>query len=183
MEATMHYDPERHHRKTIRLREYDYRLSRAYFLTICTHERAMLFGEIIGGEMCLSAFGHIALDAWMETAIVRPGVIVDEFIVMPNHIHAIVLLPHHSKATETQTSPSLMRRPRSLSTLVGGFKGTVTKQINARRATPDTPVWQRNFYEHIIRDDEGLRRIREYIAHNPASWESDAENPGNHRNL
>jgi putative transposase len=140
----------------------------------------MLFGDVIDGEMRLNAFGHVVLDAWMETALIRPGVTVDEFIVMPNHSHAIVLLPDRDAPTETDASQSPTRRPRSLGTLVGGFKGTVTKQINAHRSTPDTPVWQRNYYEHIIRDDEGTRRIREYITNNPASWESDVENPNSH---
>lgn len=143
----------------------------------------MLFGEIIGGGMCLNAFGHVALDAWMETAIIRPGVIVDEFIVMPNHVHAIVLLPDSDATAETRRPQSLTRRPRSLSTLVGGFKGMVTKQINAHRGIPDAPVWQRNFYEHIIRDEDGLRHIREYIAGNPATWESDTENPSHPHRL
>ena len=83
--------PERHHRRTIRLREYDYQLAGAYCITICTRARTRLFGDVIDGEMHLNASGHLVLDAWMEMAIVRPGVIVDEFIVMPNHMHAIVL--------------------------------------------------------------------------------------------
>src|SRR3954451_456259 len=125
--------------------------------------------------MHLNTLGHIALDAWIQTAIVRPGVILDEFMVMPNHFHAIVLLPDHGTEDDGGEHRSVMRRPRSLSTLVGGFKGMVTSQINARRGNADAPIWQRNYYEHIIRDDEGLQRIREYIANNPATWESDAE--------
>lgn len=182
----MRHDPERHHRQTIRLREYDYRLAGAYFITICTHERAMLFGDIISTEICLNALGHIVLDAWMETALIRPGVLLDEFIVMPNHFHAIVFLPDasesaavgaHSRAPVGQGS-ILWRAPKSLGSLVAGLKSTATKQINTLRATPGAPIWQRNYYEHIIRDDEALRRIREYIANNPALWESDTENPG-----
>src|SRR4051794_19179560 len=90
----MTHDPERNHRHTIRLPNYDYRQAGAYFVTLCTYQCAELFGEIVEGEMVLNDYGHIALDEWIETAIVRPGVILDEFIVMPNHFHAIVFLPN-----------------------------------------------------------------------------------------
>jgi putative transposase len=191
MEARVRYDPERHHRKSIRLPDYDYRHIGGYFITLCTHQREMLFGAIIGGDVILNEYGHIVLDAWMETAIIRPGVLLDEFIVMPNHFHAIVFLPNaaelaavgaHSRAPSGPDA-ALQRAPKSLGAMIAGFKSTVTTQINILRASPRTPVWQRNFYEHIIRDDEGLRRTREYISSNPTSWEFDAENPGSHRKM
>lgn len=89
----MPYDPEKHHRRTIRLPEFDYRQVGAYFITVCVYQRDMLFGEIIDDEMILNEYGHIVLDEWMETAIIRPGIFLDEFIVMPNHFHAIIFLP------------------------------------------------------------------------------------------
>jgi putative transposase len=182
----MPYDPEKHHRRTVRLPEYDYRQMGAYFITLCAFRRDMIFGGIIEDEMILNDYGHIVLDGWIETAIIRPGIFLDEFTVMPNHFHAIVFLPEmvntndnvgaHSRAPSGDNS-ALSRTPKSLGSLVAGFKSTVTKQINTLRSTPGTPVWQRNYSEHIIRDDEGLRRIREYIANNLAMWESDMENP------
>jgi REP element-mobilizing transposase RayT len=175
------------------LRGYDYRSAGAYFITLCTVERATLFGDVRDRDMHLNSYGHIVLDAWMETAIIRPGVILDEFMVMPNHFHAIVFLPDrpgtedvavnvgaHSGAPAGHggnETTSRVRHPRSLGSLVAGFKVATTKQINVLRGTPGLPVWQRNYYEHIIRDDKGLRRIREYITNNPATWESDTENP------
>lgn len=181
----MHDDPEKHSRRSIRLSEYDYRRAGGYFITLCTRQRAELFGRIVEDDIILNEYGHIVLDAWMETAIIRPGVLLDEFIVMPNHFHAILFLPNppesddvgaHSRAPSGYDS-MLRRSPRSLGALIAGFKSTVTTQINTLRASPRIPVWQRNFYEHIIRDDKGLRRIRDYIADNPAMWESDRENP------
>jgi putative transposase len=175
----MPYDPEKHHRQTIRLPEYDYRQVGAYFITLCAHQHVPLFGEIVDGEMHLNDYGHIVLDEWMETAIIRPGVFLDDFIVMPNHFHAIVLLSSsvgaHSRAPSAGGT-SLSRVPKSLGSLVAGFKAIVTKRINLRRAAPGTSVWQRSYYEHIIRDDDGLQRIRQYIVANPAMWESDSEN-------
>lgn len=168
----------------MRRAEYDYRQVGAYFITLCAYQRETLFGEIVSDEMRLNVYGHIVLDAWMETAIVRPGVFLDEFIVMPNHFHAIVFLPDatdgmvgaHSRAPSRGGS-SLSRTPKSLGSLVAGFKAMVTKRINLLRARPGTPVWQRNYYEHIVRDDAALQRIRAYIDGNPATWATDDEHP------
>lgn len=182
----MHYDPEKHHRHTVRLSAYDYRQAGAYFITLCAYQHELSFGEIVDDEMRLNVYGHMVADEWMETAIIRPGVFLDEFVVMPNHFHAIVFLPDHVDASNSvgahSRAPSggessLSRTPRSLGGLVAGFKSTVTKQINTLRASPGTPVWQRNYYEHIIRDEAALQRIRAYINDNPAAWEIDDEHP------
>jgi len=159
-----------------------------YFITLCTHQRAELFGRIVENAMVLNEYGHVVLDEWMETAIIRPGVLLDEFIVMPNHFHAIVFLPNATEFDAVgahrvpfgQDAPSgpgtaPQRAPKPLGAMIAGFKSTVTTQINMLRASPHTPVWQRNYYEHIIRDDEGLRCVREYIANKAAAWETDDE--------
>ncbi len=182
----MPYDPEKHHRRTVRLPEYDYRQEGAYFIMLCTYERATLFGEIIGNDMILSDYGHIVLNEWMETAIIRSGVLLDEFVVMPNHLHAIVFLPTiagansivgaHCRAPSAEGT-HVSRTPQSLGSLVAGFKSTVTKQINALRSSPGTPVWQRNYHEHVVRDESALQRIRTYIDGNPANWATDDEHP------
>ena len=192
-ESSMPHDRESPQRRTIRLSGYDYRRNGAYFITLCTHGRAALFGAINDGTMRLNLNGQIVLDAWRETALIRPGVRLDEFIVMPNHFHAIVFLPDDTppdlaEAHSDVPAPvvivprtPLHRPPRSLGALIAGFKSTVTKQINTRCGTPGVPVWQRNYYEHIIRNDDALQRIRIYIAHNPLTWESDDENPNRAR--
>ena len=118
--------------------------------------------------------------------MIRPSVYLDEFVVMPNHFHAIIFLPSIADANDVVGAhgcapsggeSSLSRTPKSLGALIAGFKSTVTKQINVLRAAPCTPVWQRNYYEHIVRDENALQRIREYIANNPASWATDGEHP------
>jgi len=184
----MPYDPEKHHRHTVRLPEYDYRQAGAYFITLCAYQRESLFGEIVDDEMHLNECGYIVTDEWIATAMIRPGVLLDEFIVMPNHFHAIVFLPTmadandndivgaHSRAPSAEGT-NLSRTPKSLGALVAGFKSTVTKQINALRMTPRISVWQRNYYEHIVRDENALQRICEYIASNPVTWATDDEHP------
>jgi len=186
---SLRYDPDRHHRQTIRLSAYDYSQVGAYFITLCTYQRETLFGEVVEDDMILNKYGHIVLDEWMETAITRPGILLDEFIVMPNHFHAIVALPDAQGVVGAQsrapsgTDSALRRAPKSLGALIAGFKSTVTKQINTLRASPGVPVWQRNYYEHVIRDEAGLRRIREYIDNNPTTWALDDEHPTRVGNL
>ena len=202
--TTRRYDPTRHHRRSIRLPNYDYTRAGAYFVTIVTHRRECLFGEIVGDEMRMNDFGKIVAEEWEKTATVRANVILhpDEFVVMPNHIHGIVWIVDDGGETVGATGREnvgatvvgAQRRcaptrptnviPGSLGAIVRGFKSIVTKRINRRRNTPGAPVWQRNYYEHIIRNDESLRRIREYIAQNPTRWALDTENlqaTGRHR--
>jgi len=178
------YDPERHHRHTVRLPDFDYQQEGAYFITLCAYQRETLFGEIVDDDMILNTYGHIVLDEWMEMAIIRPSIFLDECIVMPNHFHAILFLPHivdaHDVVGAHCRAPSarginLSRTPQSLGSLIAGFKSTVTKQINILRASPGTPVWQRNFHEHVVRDEAASQRIREYIDGNPATWATDDE--------
>jgi len=176
----MNDDPERHHRRSIRLRGYDYTLAGAYFITICTRNRACLFGEVVEGEMRRNDAGQIVQDEWVKSAALRPRLIVNAFVVMPNHIHGIITLTDGGRGT-LQRAPTVERfgKPTSDSvpTIVGLFKSTTTKRINGLHGTPGVPVWQRNYYEHIIRDTESMSRISEYIINNPARWELDRENP------
>lgn len=176
----MNYDPAKHHRRSIRLKGYDYAQPGTYFITIVTQDRACLFGEVVDGKMCLNEVGHIVRDEWMKTAILRPRVLLDAFVVMPNHIHGIIVLPDDRRGT-LQRAPTGERFGRPLSnsipTIVRLFKSTTTKRINEHRGTRGAPVWQRNYYEHIIRSDESLNRIRQYIADNPLRWVMDRENP------
>ena len=187
-----------HHRRSIRLQGYDYTQPGAYFVTICTHGREMLFGQVVDGEMMLNDYGEIVREEWFRTAQVRPYVALfeDEFVVMPNHIHGIVwIVETDDPVGATQRAVGAQRRcapttnvrprgatpnnvpPRSLGAIVRGFKSAVTRRINARRGTPGARVWQRNYWEHVIRDERALDAIRRYIAANPLRWHLDRYNP------
>lgn len=160
---------------------YDYTQPGAYFVTIVTHEQARLFGEVVDGKMRLNQYGEIVREECLQTAILPLRVIVDQFIVMPNHIHAIIMsTDDHGKGT-LQRAPTVERlgtpTSDSFPTIVRLFESATTKRINTHRATPGAPVWQRNCYEHVIRNEDAAERIREYIVSNPLRWALDRENP------
>jgi len=175
----MPYNSDIHHRRSIRLRDYDYSQAGAYFITICAHNHESLFGEIADGAMRLNAAGEIVADEWQKLAQVKEEIELDEWMVMPNHLHGILIFTDNAGAIHelplrmTQTQ----RRQMALPKLVGRFKMLSAKQINMLRNTPGIPLWQRNYWEHIIRDEADLRRIREYISSNPARWELDELHP------
>ena len=173
----MKYDPNKHHRRSIRLKGYDYAQAGAYFVTVCTHDRACLFGEVVDGEMRLNDAGNIIRDEWIRTGDMRSNVELDAFVVMPNHFHAIVVLSHDGHCRGDRPVAPTGPTPRSIGAIMAGFKSASTRRVNEIRRTPGVPVWQRNYYEHIIRDDASLNRIREYIVNNPIQWEMDRENP------
>ncbi len=184
----MPYDPDRHHRRSIRLKGYDYSQEGAYYVTVCVRNRQCLFGEVVEGEMALSAWGEIVQQEWLQTAVVRPYVRLDEFMVMPNHFHGILCIVDDSGRGDARVAPTGTERtdavhgshgpqPGSLGAIVGAFKSAATKRINVLRVSPGAKVWQRGYWEHIIRHDRALDRIREYIATNPARWALDPENP------
>ncbi len=189
----MKYDPKKHDRKSIRLQGYDYASAGAYFITICTHQRQCLFGEVIKGVMELSNYGTIAATEWARSTDIRQEIELGEWIVMPNHFHGIVFIrptveertqspaplqPLQGYGYQLETGMAI-RKPKSLSSLIAGFKIAVTTKINGDRHTPRKPVWQRNYYEHIIRDEISLEKIRQYILNNPVSWEQDQLHPNN----
>ncbi len=184
----------RHNRRSIRLKGYDYTQPGAYFVTICTHDWACLFGDVVDGKMRLNAFGEIVHQCWLAIPQHFSPVTLDEFVIMPNHVHGIIgIMDAEPVANPTvgATHASPLRwplphqsspRPRgpqrqSIGAIVGSFKSAVTKRINAHRGTPGAPIWQRNYFEHIIRDAASLDRIRRYIAENPLRWHLDRENP------
>ncbi len=169
----MKYDPNKHHRRSIRLQGYDYSSAGAYFITICTENRKCLFGNIINEKMILNNIGYIVVDSllWLEKQY--KYVKLDEMVVMPNHIHAILFMVDCRGGS--QTAPTEKRKP--LGRLIGAFKTVSTKRINEINKTSGIKLWQRNYYEHIIRNEIELKRIREYITNNPLKWEFDKENP------
>ena len=184
-----------HHRRSIRVQGYDYSQEGLYFITICCHNRQNLFGEIVEGKMQLNDAGHIVHQCWDEIPNHFPHAALDEFVIMPNHVHGIICIvdtpptavtaddvgadvgaKNFSPLPPPQPSP---QRPRGTSKTIGsivrGFKIGVTKWM--RHNTPVHDVWQRNYYEHIIRNDAALERIRNYIVNNPAQWEQDSLHP------
>jgi putative transposase len=174
----MRYDPDLHHRRSLRLPGYDYAQPGAYFVTICTRDRNPLFGEVIDGTMVLNEYGVIVAEEWARSAVMRQEIHLDAWIVMPDHLHGIVYIIEtpdgaprrsvgaHGRAPLHHTMP--FRQPRSLSSLIAGFKSATTKRINHRRSTPGLPVWQRGFYDHTSRDAAASARIREHIITTPA---------------
>jgi REP element-mobilizing transposase RayT len=246
----MKYDPDRHHRRSIRLKDYDYSQAGAYFVTICAHERRCLFGRIDQGEMRLNSLGMMVVNVWQDLNKRFPEVKTDACVVMPNHIHGIIWLVEAPlvgardddvrgardgirattrvaptlglgaslddgiRATTrvaptlgfraslddgiratTRVAPTLgfraslgdgicatTRVAPTLGQVIGAFKSITTDQyIDGVKRCGWAPfpgrVWQRNYYEHVIRNDRSLNAIRNYIEANPSQWENDPENP------
>ena len=219
----MKYDPQKHHRRSIRLQGYDYSQAGAYYVTIVVHGRECLFGNVVNGVMRLNQFGQIVYRAWFDLPNHYPHVVLGAFCIMPNHAHAIIVLIDGRRggsitndenlqtisisknapiANDPETHPYVptndvplqtisisknapiannpetrpyVRHP--LSEIVRAFKSFSAKRINALRKTQGIPVWQRNYYEHIIRNDDEYNRIHLYIESNPAHWMEDDENP------
>ena len=190
----MRYDSNKHHRRSIRLKGFDYTREGAYFVTICTQNQACLFGEIVNGQMRLNDVGEVADICWRAIPERFPRVVLDAFVIMPNHVHGIIWIGPENRANvgakifsplpplpprPSQRGASAFRSPsKTVGSIVRGFKIGVTKWVRANKNI--YTVWQRNYYEHIIRNNTGLNRIRKYIADNPAHWDEDMENPIHH---
>jgi REP element-mobilizing transposase RayT len=177
----------RHHRHSVRLSDYDYSQAGAYFVTICTHNKESIFGDVVNGEMQLNEYGRLVEAEWIKTADIRDNIELDTFVIMPNHFHGILTIVVDYCGGTVQRAPKLERfgKPTSgsLPTIVRYFKSAVTRRINELRGTPYVPIWQRNYYEHVIRNENDLDEIREYIVNNPAKWDLDSENPNNEGRL
>ena len=178
----MKFDYYRYHRCSVRLKEYDYSQPGAYFVTVCTRNRESLFGEISNGSMKLNNFGKIAQECSEDLPNHSLSVRIDTFVVMPNHVHAIVFLANDGGGTACR-APTLEQFgkpiPGTLGTIRRSLKAAVSRQINQLLHTPGLPIWQRNYYEHVIRKEESLDDIRQYIIENPLRWTEDEENPTN----
>jgi REP element-mobilizing transposase RayT len=213
----MKVDPQKHNhpfnaargRHSIRLQGYDYAQTGAYFVTVVTHQRDSLFGEIINGEMILNCMGKIVREEWFASTNIRKEIRLhpEEFVIMPNHVHGIVWIENDEAITivgaddvNTGANPinnnvlvgaappgrpplhghllphgHSQMKPRSLGSFIAGFKSSVTKRI--RDELNETGIWQRNYYEHIIRNERELNAIYRYIQSNPLNWSEDEENP------
>jgi putative transposase len=166
----MTYDPAKHHRRSIRLKGFDYSRSAVYFITICVQNRECLFGTISQDRMLLSDAGKMVSAEWLTLHRRFPAIILDEFVVMPNHFHGIIYI-----------SPNSIENP-TLGKIIGAFKSIVNNNYidgvkNQGWAPFDKRLWQRNYYEHIVRDDSALEKIQRYIQDNPLTWQADSLYP------
>jgi len=170
-----------YHRRSIRRGNYDYSLAGAYFVTICIKNRECLLGKISNNKVHLTSSGDIVKKFWEEIPGHFEDVRLDRFVIMPNHLHGIIVIQRKpSKGTgfissEDDSHPK--RRPLDLGQIVAYFKYQSTKIINEINKTPGSPLWQRNYFEHIIHDKEEMRKCRKYINENPLNWHKDKENP------
>jgi REP element-mobilizing transposase RayT len=177
----MKYDRNKHHRRSIPLPGYDYRTPGAYFITICSWQRECLFGEVIDDTMQLSPYGKTVFFNWSILPKRYPNVELDNFIVMPNHVHGIIVLKDSREINYTESDKLALKKSKiyPLSEIVRGLKTSSARRINQVRYLTGVSVWQRGYYEHIIRNEESLFAIREYIINNPLSWGKDELYPHN----
>jgi REP element-mobilizing transposase RayT len=194
------FDPQKHHRKSIRLKNYDYSSAGAYYVTIVTWRRDILFGEVVNGEMKLNQAGKMVKTELLELEKRLSYVQLGAFIIMPNHVHVIIFILTSVGATRLGLSKtnfienSLQKeaiksnegsplphgpKPASLGTIISQFKSRATKRLWNLESLKNTPIWQRNYYEHIIRDEKDLQNKTDYIEANPMLWDEDDENPIN----
>jgi REP element-mobilizing transposase RayT len=164
------YDPRIHHRRSVRLRGYDYSQPGEYSVTICTQNKEHFFGQVVEREMHRNELGEYVALCWEWLARQYPYVDLDEWIVMPNHLHGILVITDGRGGS--RTSPT---KRKTLGRLVGAFKTVSTDRFNEMRGTPGAQLWQRDFHDHIIRNEDELNKIREYIRTNPLQWGSDPE--------
>ena len=172
-------------RRATRLQDYDYCQSGFYFVTICVQHRKCIFGTMIDGKMQLNELGNIVTEYWNHIPQHFSSVEIGDYVIMPNHIHGIIALndvgtrsprPKNSnkELTDNTSSPSLGK-------IIAYFKYQSTKHINQYHNTPGTRIWQRNYHDHVIRDNIDLQRLRQYIQSNPMKWELDQLHPDNNR--
>ncbi len=184
------FDPQKHHRHSIRLPEYYYAQQGAYYVTIVAWHRECLFGEVINEEMVLNKFGLVTKQQWEKLPNRFPNIELGASVIMPNHMHGIIVIMAGRGTAENLSGlagePSRRAPTRegfqkpvkgSIPTIVRSYKSAVSYRINLMRGTEDIPVWQRNYYEHIIRNDKDLQNKTDYINANPLLWDQDDENP------
>lgn len=180
------YNPNFHNRRSIRLKNYDYSSAGLYFITLCTIDRKNIFGEIKQGEMHLNTLGEIATEEWEKTSEIRKNTSLGEFIVMPNHFHAIISIDYKINDKGIENIGKFHSPSQTIGAIIRGFKGATTKRINNLIRDSDSTgelqfastlgegsIWQRNYYEHIIRTEKAYNNISTYIINNPQKWDND----------
>lgn len=197
------FDPQKHHRRSIRLKGYDYASAGAYYITIVAWHRECLFGEVVNKEMVLNKVGKIVEWEWLELPKRFSYIELGAHMAMPNHFHGILFIHETVGATRhgqinSQTGPEPLQtntsagmdgsplprgpKPASLGAILAQFKSRATKRIWKIPEFKETPIWQRNYYEHVIRDETDLQNKTDYMEANPLLWDEDDENPINARN-
>lgn len=164
------------YRRSIRLPQYDYSQTGAYFVTICVQDRKCMLGEVRDDRMCLNDLGQIVQTCGLDVAQHFPCVELDEFTIMPNHKHSIFVIHNEAVRPVREGAATAPLRP-TLGQVVAFFKYQSSKQINLVCQTPGARFWQRNYYKHVIRDESDLQAIRKYGIENPLKWELDRVNP------
>ena len=189
------YNSEKHRRRSIRLRGYDYSRQGAYFVTICARNRECIFANPVGASLAgaLSSsgarivgarhtwIGKIINNNWRNIFHEYGNVDIDKFIIMPNHLHGILIFSTGDKRAPARDAPTGFAA--SLGQIIGSFKSKCVndclRYIRDNKLNEIAKIWQRNYYEHIIRNDDEFNRIREYILNNPEQWDFDENNPAN----
>ncbi|HYM60496.1 MAG TPA: transposase, partial [Thermoanaerobaculia bacterium] len=154
---------------------FDYR-GISCFVTICSDRDRCTFAKITDGKVLLKPIGRIIEEEWLQTQTIRPDVILDEYQIMPNHFHLVVYVPEAPEIT-VRKGREFVRPPRSVSSLLGQFKAGVTRRVREWLRNSEYEVWQRGFYDRVIRNEEELERTRAYIRDNPINWATDPRNP------
>ena len=186
----MKYDTEKHHRRSIRLKNYDYSQAGIYYITIVTQNRECLFGDVVNGEMIINTFGRIIEYHWQKLPSHFKNIKLDYFQIMPNHFHGIIVIMDdagaiHSVENKLQNENDSVgdeslphgTQPGSLAAIMQNIQSVTARKINKIKKIQGQKLWQRNYWEHIIRNEQDLNRIRKYIMENPLKWELDDENP------
>jgi REP element-mobilizing transposase RayT len=186
MKQTPSYPP----RRNLRVPDFDYSQPGAFFVTIVTQDRKTLFGQIVDGDVILNEVSKIVEEVWIEIPKHFPNVELGEFVIMPNHIHGIISIvlkathavPAQNETVVEATHASPLPRvsngplPGSIGAIIGSFKSAATKRFHEILDKPEKRLWQRGYYEHVIRNERGYTAIYEYILANPMNWEKDEEN-------
>lgn len=164
-----------HHRRSVRIKGQDYTQPGAYFITICTQDREPVFGEIRAGTMHLNQVGKMAAREWERLVSRFRALEPDEYVIMPDHIHGILRLTELAAPAGIPPTREQFGKPvaGSIPTIVRAYKSTVTQQYQVMAGRSAPPLWQRNYYEHVIRSEADLIRVRAYIRQNPNQWEND----------
>ena len=182
------YNPEIHHRRSIRLKYYDYNQAGAYFITICVQDKKCLLGKIKEGLNQINQYGKIVEEIWNYLPIHFPKIEIDGAVIMPNHFHGIIVINEYQKFGESfkggrkkdlERAGKFYDKKTFLGSVIAYFKYETTKLINLQRDSPGVKFWQRNYYEHIVRNEDSLNILRNYIVENPLRWEIDVLHPDN----
>jgi len=173
----MTFPRETHRRHSTRLKEYDYSLAGAYFVTVCTYERKCILAGVYDGTIKLSNEGLIVKSSWENLSDHYPHVRLDAYVIMPNHVHGIIVVDRDDIPRAGLRPAPTDKEHHGLPEIVRAFNAFSSRRINEFRGLNSVPVWQRSYYEHIIRNDRALDAIRAYIEANPHPWADDPDNP------